>query len=428
MNVNIFNSFNAYRAHLESHASHNISNTVQEIIAAVRERGDAALKEYTEKFDGAHIDNFRIPESQMQQALHLLDPKLKQILLEAADNIRKFHQRQKSETQLEFSEDGTVLGWKVTPIDAVGVYVPGGRAVLFSTLLMNVIPAQVAEVPRIAVLSPPEKNGLPSPLMMAAAALMGVQEMYAIGGAQAIAALAYGTESVPRVFKITGPGNAYVAEAKRQVYGVVGIESIAGPSDILILCDQRDASIEYLTRDMLSQAEHDPEARALLITTSTEQATSVAERLQNLVPTLPKREIIEASFDGSSAIITVDDLDSGFEAVNEIAPEHLEILTAQPFNDLHKVRNAGAIFLGPNTPEPVGDYYAGPNHTIPTSGCAKFSSPLGVQDFVKSSSILKYSASRLRKEGPSIIGFAEAEGLHAHAAAIQARLDQFSLE
>ncbi len=428
MNVNIFNNLNAYQAHRQDHTPVDVSRIVREIIETVQQKGDTAVREYTQQFDGAKIESLRIPETQMQQALEHLDPQLKQILLNAAKNIRKFHQRQKNESQLEFSTDGTVLGWKVTPIDAVGVYVPGGRAVLFSTLLMNVIPAQIAEVPRIAVASPPEKTGLPNPLMMATAALMGVTEMYAMGGAQAIAALAYGTESIPRVYKITGPGNVYVAEAKRQVYGIVGIEAIAGPSDILILCDQADISVEYLARDMLSQAEHDPDARALLITTSSEQAALVAQRLQNLVPTLPKRDIIEASFRENSAIIIVNNLAAGFEAVNEIAPEHLEILTAEPFNDLHKVRNAGAIFLGPNTPEPVGDYYAGPNHTIPTSGCAKFSSPLGVQDFVKTSSVLNYSAARLKKDGPAIIRFAEAEDLHAHAAAIQVRLDQFNLK
>lgn len=424
MNVTIFNNFEEYQTHCQTHTPPNVSAPVRQIIETVRRQGDAALRAYTEKFDEVPTSQLRVPESLMQETLNTLDPKLKQIILEASENIRKFHQRQKTETQLEFSEDGTVLGWKVTPIDAVGVYVPGGRAVLFSTLLMNVIPAQVAQVPRIAVVSPPEKTGFPSSLMMATAALMGVQEFYAVGGAQAIAALAYGTESIPRVYKITGPGNLYVTEAKRQVYGIVGIESIAGPSDILILCDTPEVSVEYLARDMLSQAEHDPDARALLITSSYQQAVAVANRLEALIPTLPRREIIEASFRENSAIILVKTLAEGFDAVNEIAPEHLEILTNDPFNDLHRVRNAGAIFLGPHTPEPVGDYFAGPNHTLPTLGCAKFSSPLGVQDFMKTSSILNYSPARLQKEGPAIIGFAEAEELYAHAAAIQVRLDQ----
>ncbi len=423
MNVNIFNSLEAYQSYVKSHPSPNVTETVREIIESVRQKGDSALRHYTEKFDGAQVTDFRVSQANMQQALEQLDSQLKQILLQAAANIRTFHQRQKTETQLEFSEDGTVLGWKVTPIDAVGVYVPGGRAPLFSTLLMNVIPAQVAQVPRIAVVAPPEKTGMPNPLMMAAAALLGIEEFYAAGGAQAVAALAYGTESIPRVYKIVGPGNAYVAEAKKQVYGVVGIESIAGPSDILILCDRQDIPIEYLVRDMLSQAEHDPDAKGLLVTTSSEQASAVAKRLQELVPTLPRPEIIEASFRDNSAIIVVDNVEDAFIAVNEIAPEHLEILTEQPFEDLHKIRNAGAIFLGPHTPEPVGDYFAGPNHTLPTDGCAKFSSPLGVQDFVKTSSVLHYSAKRLKKEGTSIIGFAEAEELYAHAASVRVRLD-----
>ena len=423
MDVNIFNDFASYQAHSQSLAPVDISEVVQKIIENVRRNGDTALRAYTEKFDNACAEQFRVSEKQLRQALTYLDPKLKQILVDAGKNIRRFHQRQKIESQLEFCDDGTVLGWKVTPIDAVGIYVPGGEAVLFSTLLMNVIPAQVAQVPRIAVVSPPQANGLPSPLMMAAAALIGVKEFYAVGGAQAIAALAFGTESIPRVYKITGPGNRYVAEAKRQVYGTVGVESIAGPSDILILCDQEDASIEYLAWDMLSQAEHSPDARALLVTTSSCQATAVANRLQELFPKLARREFVEASFQVNSAIIVVDDNDAGFEVVNEIAPEHLEIITNDPFRDLYKVRNAGAVFLGANTPEPVGDYFAGPNHTLPTSGGAKYSSPLGVQDFLKTSSVLHYSKARLQKEGPSIIGFAEAEELYAHAAAIQARLD-----
>ena len=423
MKVRIFSNFQQYQTHQRTHTPPDVSEAVHQIIETVRKQGDPAVRAYTEQFDGTQIDSFRVPEEQMQDALALLEPKLKQILLEAQNNIVQFHQRQKAETHLEFSDDGTVLGWKVTPIDAVGIYVPGGRAVLFSTLLMNVIPAQVAQVPRIAVVSPPQANGLPHPLMMATAALVGVQELYAVGGVQAIAALAYGTESIPRVHKITGPGNAFVAEAKRQVYGMVGIESIAGPSDILILCDHPDISIEYLARDLLSQAEHDPDARSLLITPNPQQAAAVAKRLEALIPTLPRREIIEASFEKNSAIILVNNREEGFAAVNEIAPEHLEILTEAPLNDLHKVRNAGAIFLGTHTPEPVGDYFAGPNHTLPTLGGAKFSSPLGVQDFMKTSSVLQYSPARLRKEGPSIIGFAEAEELFAHAAAVQVRLD-----
>jgi len=344
-------------------------------------------------------------------------------LEEAADNIMFFHDRQKTDSQLDFSPDGTVLGWKVTPVDSVGIYIPGGRAVYPSTLLMNVIPAQVAGVSRIAMVSPPGPSGLPHQLVMASAALMGLEELYAVGGAQSIGALAYGTESIQQVVKITGPGNAFVAEAKRQVYGTVGIDSFAGPSEIMVICDREDIPVEYLVRDLLSQAEHDPDAGAILVTTSSKQAEDVAKRLKSLIPTLARREIIEASFANRSAIIVAQDLEEIFEAVNDIAPEHLEVLTKQPFEDLHRIRNAGAIFLGPNTPEAVGDYFAGPNHTLPTSGCAKFSSPLGVQDFVKTSSVISYSAERLQRQGEQIIRFAEEEELFSHAEAIRVRLE-----
>ena len=335
-----------------------------------------------------------------------------------------FHERQKVHSQLDFNPDGTVLGWKVSPVDSVGIYIPGGRAVYPSTLLMNVIPAQVAGVPRIVMVSPPGPSGLPDRLVMATAAMMGLEEIYAVGGAQSIGALAYGTESIQQVVKITGPGNTFVAEAKRQVYGTVGIDSFAGPSEIMVVCDREEIPVEFIVRDMLSQAEHDPDAGAILVTTSPKQAEVVAKRLKKLTPTLPRREIIEASFSNRSAIIVVHDLEEIFEAVNEIAPEHLEVLTEQPFEDLHRIRNAGAIFLGPNTPEPVGDYFAGPNHTLPTSGWAKFSSPLGVQDFIKTSSVISYSEDRLRRQGEQIIRFAEEEKLFSHAEAIRIRLEK----
>ena len=347
------------------------------------------------------------------------------VLEQAAANIRRFHERQKTDSQLDFSPDGTILGWKVTPVDSAGVYIPGGRAFYPSSLLMNVIPAQVAGVPRIAMVSPPGKDGRPHKLVMACAALLGVSELYAVGGAQAVGALTYGTESIPKVVKITGPGNAYVTEAKRQVYGLVGIDSFAGPSEIMIVCDREDLPTEYLVRDLLSQAEHDPEAGAILVTTSATQAEAVRKRLVELVPTLPRREILQASFAHRSALIVVESLEESFEVVNELAPEHLELLTQNPLEDIVQIRNAGAIFLGADTPEPVGDYFAGPNHTLPTSGCAKFASPLGVPDFVKTSSILRYSPQRLQQDGPAIIRFAEEEHLHAHAAAVRVRLDAY---
>jgi len=423
MQVKIFEGFAVFLKAFEAEENNDVSVTVQEILATVQKSGDVALREYTERFDDVIPESWMVQKSVLAEALESLDHDLFHILEEAADNIMFFHERQKTESQLDFSPDGTVLGWKVTPVDSVGIYIPGGRAVYPSTLLMNVIPAQVAEVPRIALVSPPGPSGLPHPLVMASAALMGLEELYAVGGAQSIGALAFGTESIQKVVKITGPGNAYVAEAKRQVYGTVGIDSFAGPSEIMVVCDRDDIPVEYLVRDMLSQAEHDPDAGAILVTTSTKQAKEVAKRLKKLVPTLPRRNIIEASFANRSAIIVAEDLSEIFEVINELAPEHLEVLTKQPFDDLHRIRNAGAIFLGPNTPEPVGDYFAGPNHTLPTSGCAKFSSPLGVQDFVKTSSVISYSDERLQNQGEQIIRFAEEEGLFAHAAAIKVRLE-----
>jgi len=423
MQVKIYKGFKSFSKSINVVEKTEVSSTVHEILTNVRKSGDAALREYTEQFDKVIPDSWLVPESALEEALDNLEDDLFLVLQQAADNIMLFHERQKSDSQLDFSSDGSVLGWKVTPVDSAGIYIPGGRAAYPSTLLMNAIPAQIAEVPRIAVVSPPGPSGLPHPLVMATAAFMGLEELYAVGGAQSIAALAYGTESIEKVVKITGPGNAYVAEAKRQVYGTVGIDSFAGPSEIMIVCDRQDIPVDYLVRDMLSQAEHDPDAGAFLVTTSEKQAKKVADSLKKLVPKLPRREIIEASFKNRSAIILVENMEEIFEVVNELAPEHLEVLTKEPFNDLYRIRNAGAIFLGPNTPEPVGDYFAGPNHTLPTSGCAKFSSPLGVQDFVKTSSVISYSAERLQSQGEQIIRFAEEEELFSHAAAIQARLD-----
>ncbi|MCS5554675.1 MAG: histidinol dehydrogenase, partial [SAR324 cluster bacterium] len=377
MQVKIYKGFKSFSKSINVVEKTEVSSTVHEILTNVRKSGDAALREYTEQFDKVIPDSWLVPESALEEALDNLEDDLFLVLQQAADNIMLFHERQKSDSQLDFSSDGSVLGWKVTPVDSAGIYIPGGRAAYPSTLLMNAIPAQIAEVPRIAVVSPPGPSGLPHPLVMATAAFMGLEELYAVGGAHSIAALAYGTESIEKVVKITGPGNTYVAEAKRQVYGTVGIDSFAGPSEIMIVCDRQDIPVDYLVRDMLSQAEHDPDAGAFLVTTSEKQAKKVVDSLKKLVPKLPRREIIESSFKNRSAIILTKDIEEIFEVVNELAPEHLEVLTKEPFNDLYRIRNAGAIFLGPNTPEPVGDYFAGPNHTLPTSGCAKFSSPLG---------------------------------------------------
>ena len=422
MEIKLFEGFQSYCNQLPPPLTEDISSTVSGILEQVRKNGDTALRELTLRFDGVKLDSIRVKPEDLQSALESLDPKLRLILEKAAENIRSFHQRQKTESQLEFSNDGTMLGWKVTPLDSVGIYVPGGRAVYPSTLLMNVIPAQVAGVSRIALVSPPNETGLPATLVQASAALLGVDKLYSIGGAQAVGALTWGTDSVPAVVKITGPGNAFVAEAKRQVFGRVGIDSFAGPSEIMVVCDREEMPVEFLVRDLLSQAEHDPEAGAILVTTSREQAENVRNRLQQVIPTLPRREIIEESFASRSALIICKSKQECFDAVNEMAPEHLELLTEDPFQDLHRVRNAGAIFLGPNTPEAVGDYYAGPNHTLPTSGCARFSSPLGVQDFIKTSSVVSYSEERLQREGPAIIRFAEEEKLFAHAESVRVRM------
>ena len=422
MEIKLFEGFQSYCNQLPPPLTEDISSTVSGILEQVRKNGDTALRELTLRFDGVKLDSIRVKPEDLQSALESLDPKLRLVLEKAAENIRSFHQRQKTESQLEFSNDGTMLGWKVTPLDSVGIYVPGGRAVYPSTLLMNVIPAQVAGVSRIAMVSPPNETGLPATLVQASAALLGVDKLYSIGGAQAVGALTWGTDSVPAVVKITGPGNAFVAEAKRQVFGRVGIDSFAGPSEIMVVCDREEMPVEFLVRDLLSQAEHDPEAGAILVTTSREQAENVRNRLQQVIPTLPRREIIEESFASRSALIICKSKQECFDAVNEMAPEHLELLTEDPFQDLHRVRNAGTIFLGPNTPEAVGDYYAGPNHTLPTSGCARFSSPLGVQDFIKTSSVLSYSEERLQCEGPAIIRFAEEEKLFAHAESVRVRM------
>lgn len=424
MEVKIFEGSENFFKTSKKEESTEIPNTVKKILKAVKKNGDLALTKYSKKFDKIIPNSWLVPKSLLRDALSKIDKNFLQILEEAADNIMDFHERQKCSSQFDFNPDGTVLGWKVNPLDSVGIYVPGGSAIYPSSLLMNVIPAQVAGVGRIVLVSPPNNTGFPHQLVLASAAFMGVEEVYSVGGVQAIGALAYGTESIKKVVKITGPGNAYVAEAKKQVFGVVGIDSFAGPSEIMIACDRTDIPSEFIAWDLLSQAEHDPQAGAFLITTSKRQAKEVANLIKKLTPTLSRKEIIESSFANRSAIIIVNNFNETIEIINEFAPEHLELLTKNPFEDLHLIRNAGAIFLGPNSPEPVGDYFAGPNHTLPTSGCAKFSSPLGVQDFLKSSSIISYSSKKLKNQSKKIIKFAEEEGLIAHANAIRIRMEK----
>ena len=420
--IRIYNSLADYQSSMAGRESNTtrVESTVRTILQDVRVRGDAAVAEYTKKFDRVEPASLRVADEEKDKAVAYMDPAMRDIWIQAIHNIETYHQRQKEDSSLEFFADGSVLGWKVTPLDRVGVYIPGGQAVYPSSLLMNVIPARIAGVEQIVVATPPGADGLPHKDILAAAALLEVDEIYVMGGAQAVGALAYGTKTIPAVHKITGPGNQYVAEAKRQVYGVVGIDSVAGPSEILILSDG-SAEVSWIARDLLSQAEHDPEARALLVTTSRREAEEVAAYLKGLVSDLPRKEIISASLGGPSAIIVVEDLAQGVAAANIIAPEHLEVLTADPFGLLHAIRHAGAVFLGPYTPEPVGDYFAGPNHTLPTGGTARFSSPLSVQDFTKKTSVLGYSPQRLEKEGESIARFADREQLFAHAEAVRIR-------
>ncbi len=404
--------------------SSTLRDSVAEILRDVQARGSAAVLEYTERFDGVRPPSLQVDLAVAADALSKVDPHTRDVWVEAMENIERFHTRQRKESELEFFTDGSILGWKVSPIAQAGIYVPGGEAVYPSSVFMNVIPAQIAGVKRIALASPPQKNGLPHGDILAAASLLGVEEIYAMGGAQAIGALAYGCQDIANVHKITGPGNAYVAEAKRQVYGVVGIDSIAGPSEILLLCDQKNLPIPYLVQDLLSQAEHDPQARAMLVTTHASQAQAVAKALEAVIPNLPRKEIIAQSFGGASCIVVVENLAQGIALVNEIAPEHLEILTKDPFGLLGQIEHAGAIFLGPHTPESVGDYFAGPNHTLPTAGGARFSSPLGVGDFTKTSSVLRYSYQRLQQQAKQIQTFAKREGLFAHAEAVRVRVEK----
>ncbi len=424
MEINIFDGCEAFQKNLKSETSKKITFHVRKILESVEKYGDSALKKFTKKYDKIIPNSWLVPKSAIEEALNNLDPKFLLILEEAADNIMTFHERQKQSSQFDFDLDGSVIGWKVNPIDSVGIYVPGGSAIYPSSLLMNVIPAQVAGVRRIVLVSPPSKTGLPHQVVLATAAFMGINEIYSVGGVQAIGALAYGTESIKKVVKITGPGNSYVAEAKKQVFGIVGIDSFAGPSEIMIACNRNDIPAEYIAWDLLSQAEHDPNSGAFLLTTSKNQAREVSNLIKKLTPKLSRSKIIEASFARKSAIIIEKKFENIIKLINDFAPEHLELLTKNPFEDLHLIRNAGAIFLGPSTPEPVGDYFAGPNHTLPTSGCAKFSSPLGVNDFIKNSSIISYSSKRLKDQSKQIIRFAEEEGLIAHANAIRIRMEK----
>jgi histidinol dehydrogenase len=396
---------------------------VLEIIENVKRNGDEAVLSYTEKFDRVKLQQMRVTAEEMEEALTLVSQEVREALQEAAHNIRLFHEKQARQSWMQTSPSGTMLGQLIHPLRRVGVYVPGGRAAYPSSVLMNVIPAQVAGVKEIAMVTPPNREGKINPGVLTAAHLAGVTEIYKVGGAQAVAALTYGTDSIKPVDKIVGPGNIYVALAKREVFGLVDIDMVAGPSEIVVLADEQ-ANPTYIAADLLSQAEHDPLASAVLVTPSHSLAAQVQEELTKQLAELPRREIAEASIRDYGAICVVSDLDEGIDVVNRLAPEHLEILVDQPFDYVGRIENAGAIFLGEYSSEPVGDYFAGPNHVLPTNGTARFSSPLNLDDFVKKTSLISYSRTDLLKNGPKIIALAESEGLTAHARAIQVRLDK----
>ena len=397
---------------------------VNDIIQNVREKRDEAVFEYTLKFDGATIDqdNIRVTEEEIKEAYEQVDPKLLDVIRKALVNIRDYHTKQKQYSWFDSDESGIILGQKVTPLKTVGVYVPGGKAVYPSSVLMNVIPAKVAGVSNIIMTTPCGKDGKVYPSTLVAAKEAGVDAIYKVGGAQAIAALAFGTESIPKVDKIVGPGNIYVALAKKAVFGYVSIDSIAGPSEIMVLADET-ANPRFVAADLLSQAEHDEMASAILVTTSEALAEQVSAEVDKFVTTLSRKEIIQKSLDNYGYILVADTMQDAIDTVNEIASEHLELVTKNPFETMTKIRNAGAIFIGEYSSEPLGDYFAGPNHVLPTNGTAKFFSPLSVDDFIKKSSIISYSREALKPVYKDIVQFAECEKLTAHANSIRVRFE-----
>lgn len=398
---------------------------VEEILERVRIEKDKALFAYTEQFDHAHLTakTVKVTDEEIEEAYEKVDPNLVDVIRKAIANIRSYHEKQKRNSWFDSNPDGTILGQKITPLHRVGVYVPGGKAVYPSSVLMNVIPASIAGVDEIVMVTPPDREGKVNPNTLVAAREAGVDVIYKVGGAQAIAALAYGTESIPKTDKIVGPGNIYVALAKKAVYGHVSIDSVAGPSEILVIADE-SANPRYVAADLLSQAEHDELASAILVTTSMELAEKVSVEIEQFLKTLSRADIIRKSLDQYGYILVSDTMDEAVDTANEIASEHLEILTKNPFDIMTKIRNAGAIFLGEYASEPLGDYFAGPNHILPTNGTAKFFSPLSVDDFIKKSSIISYSREALEKVHKDIEYFAEAEQLTAHANSIRVRFEE----
>jgi len=399
-------------------------DTVNEIINNVKKNGDKAVFDYTQKFDKYALtpENIKVTRAEIEEAYTKLDADLIEVIKASAENIRAFHQKQLRNSWFDAKEDGTILGMKITPLAKVGVYVPGGKAAYPSSVLMNVVPAKVAGVKEVIMTTPPSADGKVNPGTLVAADIAGVDTIYKVGGAQAIAALAFGTQSIPKVDKITGPGNIFVALAKKAVYGYVSIDSIAGPSEILVLADET-ATPRYVAADLLSQAEHDELASAILITTSRELAEQVSKEVDSFTAKLSRKEIIQKSLDNYGYILLADSMEEAIDAANEIASEHLEILTKNPFDTMTRIRNAGAIFLGEYSSEPLGDYFAGPNHILPTNGTAKFFSPVNVDDFIKKTSIISYSKEALERVHNKIELFAENEGLTAHANSIKVRFE-----
>ena len=398
----------------------DVAGIVADILYDVRKNGDKAVLAYCAKFDKAELDTLEVSKQEIAEAIDAVEPEFLEILKEAAANIRAFHSRQVRNSFVLADKPGVVLGQKVTPIEKVGVYVPGGTAAYPSTVLMDTIPAKIAGCPQIVMVTPPGKDGKINPAILAAASIAGVDKIFKVGGAQAIAALAYGTESIPKVDKIVGPGNAFVAEAKKQVFGMVSIDMIAGPSEILVIADGKSNPV-HVAADLLSQAEHDKLASAVLVTDSEELAVTVRDELERQLPLLPREEIARASIDNNGKIIVAENLMQGIEIANEIAPEHLELVVDDPFSYLDAVKNAGSIFMGRSCPEALGDYFAGPNHTLPTSGTARFSSPLSVDDFVQKSQFSYYTAGALASVADKIAAFAEKEGLRAHGRSVMIR-------
>ena len=400
----------------------SVAAPVQAILADVKAGGDAALKKYTKEFDGVDLTSIEVGMGAIDKGFRAADPGLVEILYRAADRIVAFHQRQVRNSFLINDEEGILMGQKILPLQRVGLYVPGGTAAYPSSVLMNCIPAKLAGVKEICMVTPPGKNGKIPPNILAAARICGVDRVFRVGGAQAVAALAYGTESVPKVDKIVGPGNQFVAEAKKQVFGQVGIDMVAGPSEILVIADGK-CNPQIVAADLLSQAEHDPNASAVLVTDSQELALAVQAAIEEQIPKLLRKDIARASIDNNGKIILAQSLDTAVEISNEIAPEHLEVCVDQPFDVLSKITNAGSVFLGRNCPEALGDYFAGPNHTLPTSGTARFSSPLSVDDFVKKMQYTYYTKDALAKAQMSVSNFAKKEGLTGHARSIDIRFD-----